>query len=73
MIKIETHGRLGNQLFQYAAARSLQLKTGQELLFSFREVINEADQEGGSGWEDALKYFNVAQYRTYSKKTISLF
>ena len=48
MIKVETHGRLGNQLFQYAAARSLQLKTGQELLFSFREVINEADQEGGS-------------------------
>ena len=70
MIKVETHGRLGNQLFQYAAARSLQMKTGQELLFSFREVVNEADQEGGSGWEDALKYFNVVPYRIYSKRNL---
>ena len=46
------HGRLGNQLFQYATARALQEKTKQPLLFSFRTVFNEQDKEGNIGWED---------------------
>lgn len=73
MINVEMHGRLGNQLFQYAAARSLQEKTKQPLLFSFRTVFNEQDKEGNIGWEDSLKDFNVKPYQTYKGKKSVLF
>lgn len=65
MINVEMHGRLGNQLFQYAAARSLQEKVKQPLFFSFRTVEGENDKEGKSGWEDSLKKFKVKEYGTY--------
>lgn len=68
MIKVELHGRLGNQLFQYATARALQEKTGQDILISLRTIKGEKDKEGGSGWEDTLKYFNVKKYKIYTKK-----
>jgi len=64
------HGRLGNQMFQYAAARSLQKKTGQNILVSFRQV-NNANTEGSNGWENSLKYFNVIPLEEY-KGTKSL-
>ena len=64
MIKVELHGRLGNQLFQYAAARLIREKTGQEILISLRTIENEKDKEGGKGWEDSLRYFNVTPYKT---------
>ena len=38
MIKLEMHGRLGNQMFRYASARALQIKTGQEIIVSFNYV-----------------------------------
>ena len=65
MINVEMHGRLGNQLFQYATARSLQEKTHQPMQFSFRTVNTEKDKEGNTGWEDSLKLFRVKEYKTY--------
>ncbi len=65
MINVEMHGRLGNQLFQYATARSLQEKTHQPMQFSFRTINTEKDKEGNTGWEDSLKLFRVKEYKTY--------
>lgn len=63
------HGRLGNQLFRYACARSLQLKTGQGLLVSFnyvRQMYSPEKQASiDKGWENSLKYFNVSSYTEY--------
>lgn len=73
MIKVEMHGRLGNQMFQYAAARALQKKVDQKLVFSFRSVLNENDKEGNMGWGDDLQYLNVKPYRTYTGKRPLLF
>lgn len=73
MINVEMHGRLGNQLFQYATARSLQEKTHQSLLFSFRTVNAESDKEGNEGWEDSLKKFKVKRYETYTGDKSVLF
>ncbi|RHT51369.1 alpha-1,2-fucosyltransferase [Ruminococcus sp. AM29-26] len=73
MINVEMHGRLGNQLFQYAAARSLQEKVHQPMLFSFRTVENESDKEGNCGWEDSLKKFKVKDYITYTGNKSVLF
>jgi hypothetical protein len=64
MIRVEMHGRLGNQLFQYAAARALQNKNKEEMIISFRQ-INGANTEGNRGWENSLKYFNVAPFKVY--------
>lgn len=73
MIKIELHGRLGNQLFQYAAARSLYEKNRGKILISYRTIVNEKDKEGLSGWEDALKFFNVLEYEKYTLNTPIVF
>lgn len=67
MIKVEMHGRLGNQLFQYATARMLQEQTKQELEFSFKKITN-ANTEGNIGWENSLKYFKVKPYKEFNGK-----
>lgn len=61
MIYLEMHGRLGNQMFQYAAARSLQIETGQPIGISFKKVIG-ANTEGTEGWDNSLKFFKIAPY-----------
>lgn len=68
MIYVEMHGRLGNQLFQYAASRSLQKKNNQELCLSFNKVIG-ANTESNFGWEDSLVDFNTIKYKVYKNKT----
>lgn len=60
MIYLDMHGRLGNQLFQYAFARWLQLKTGQEIEIGFQAVEAMGRQE--DGWENALGYFRVTPF-----------
>ena len=67
MIYVEMHGRLGNQMFQYAAARALQEKNNQPIMLSFRKVIG-ANTEGTAGWENSLKYFNVKPCEYYMGK-----
>lgn len=66
------HGRLGNQLFQYAAARSLQEKVHQDIEISFRQV-NGANTEGNIGWENSLKYFNVKPFKISDSQKSLLF
>ena len=73
MIRYEMHGRLGNQMFQYATARALQNKVNQEMVFSFRSVLNEKDKEGSVGWGDDLQYLNVKPYKIYKGKKSLLF
>ena len=53
--------RLGNQLFQYAFARALQLKFYPSYKLTFNthsfEIISENDR--AAGWRDQLKDFNI--------------
>lgn len=72
MIRVEMHGRLGNQFFQYAAARCLQEKNKQNIILSFRQVTG-ANTEGTSGWENSLKYFNVEAVDIYDGNNSLLF
>ena len=60
MIFICMNGRAGNQFFQYAFARMLQEKTGEDLVIDFRSV--ESRNDSLNGWEDSLKYFNTVKY-----------
>ena len=60
MIFVDMHGRLGNQMFQYAFSRWLQIKTGHEITIGFQNV--EARGRAIEGWENSLKYFNVAPF-----------
>lgn len=77
MIKLEMHGRLGNQMFRYACARRLQIKTGQDLLVSFNYVRRMYTPEKKAcfnmGWENSLSYFNVPEFREYEGKRRLLF
>lgn len=63
MIYANVSGRLGNQLFYYAVARKLQLRSGkrQEICFNFESVYNHNENEE-LGFEDSLKYFNTVPY-----------
>ncbi len=60
MIYVDVHGRLGNQLFQYAFARWLQVKTGDDLTFGFQNVISSGIPE--EGWNNSLSYFNTVNF-----------
>lgn len=63
-------GRLGNQFFQYAFARTLRHMRGdtEELLFNFNNVTGLGSIK--DGFEDSLKYFNVLPYRSTTKDLI---
>lgn len=64
MIYIKQGGRTGNQLFNYAFARKLQLSYPDEELtfdYSFIEKMNETHSHEGY-WEDCLVHFNTAPY-----------
>ena len=57
-------GRLGNQMFQYATIRAFQINNNLEnekLNFDFSKILERKDEQG---FEDSLKYFNVAPYLT---------
>ncbi len=64
-IQIEMGGRCGNQLFQYAFARALQQSFYPDYVIksAFKNVYKSGKKE--EGWENSLKYFNVA----YSEET----
>lgn len=57
MIIVKLMGGLGNQLFQYAAARSLALRHGAELKLDLSCL--EAAQEGDTPRDYALHHFNI--------------
>jgi hypothetical protein len=56
-------GRLGNQLFQYAFARKVQLATGQELAIDFTAI----DQVKRDEWKNYLDQYNVHNYKIVHK------
>jgi len=62
MIKSFIGGRLGNQFFRYAFARSLRYARGEkdDFLFSFTDVGNGSKTDG---FDDQLKEFNVLDYK----------
>lgn len=61
MVSKFMRGRLGNQLFQYATARKIQLLNNDDSLnFDFTKYVES------KGFEDELKYFNVKPYSTNS-------
>ena len=51
---VRLEGGMGNQLFQYAAARAVALRNNSELLLDIRETI-----DAGGIWPYELKYFNI--------------
>lgn len=63
-------GRLGNQLFEYAYARSLLLKRGknEELILNF-SLVRVAGKEI-EGFDDNLRYFNVYSYTELDKDIV---
>lgn len=54
MIYVNMHGQLGNQMFQYAFARSIQNKTNEKITISYYEVEK-------NGWEGNLDKFNLKE------------
>lgn len=62
MIKIELKGRLGNQLFKYAFARSLKEKRGghDNLVVG---VSQFKGLDADAGWRNSLSDFNVSDIR----------
>ncbi|MFC4652112.1 alpha-1,2-fucosyltransferase [Lactococcus nasutitermitis] len=63
-IVVEVHGRLGNQLFQYAFARSIQAQVGGEILMNFQALEMQAQrQPDEKGWEDSLQGFQTIYER----------
>lgn len=65
MIYLEIHGRLGNQLFQYAFARRLSLLYKQQMTISFSEFLEESKHMHQDGWENALQYLRVKSFEEY--------
>ena len=51
---VRLQGRLGNQLFQYSAARAVAIKNNSELLLDTRDTT-----EFGGKWQYSLKHFNI--------------
>ena len=56
MIYLQVEGRLGNQMFQYAFARSLQEKSQEEIVLDFSKFDS---RDVSQGWENQLKYFHT--------------
>lgn len=63
MIKLKISGRLGNQLFQYAAALAQKEKSNDNspIVIDFKNVYKYHDKEN-DGFVNSLKSFNVQNY-----------
>ena len=61
------YGRLGNQLFRYAAARALQLDyyPQESLVINFNQVIQAGEKD--PSFKNYLIDYNVAPFKTYNK------
>jgi len=62
MIYLSIKGRLGNQMFQYAFARALKEKLGQNILIDWHYVNDSDKKDPGVGYCNALKEFNVSKF-----------
>lgn len=67
MIYVEMAGRCGNQLFHYAVARYVQIKSGdKDLIINFNQILMQ--NKPNEGWRDMLSEFKTAPYTYYEKK-----
>lgn len=68
MIYVEMYGRLGNQFFRYAVARTIQKKyyPNEKIVISLNQVNESAKND--NTFYDTLKDYQVAPYKVYNKK-----
>lgn len=65
-VYVEMGGRCGNQLFHYACARYIQLKTNDsDLILNYNNIFAQDKKE--QGWYDVLCDFNTVGYEYYGK------
>ncbi|PZP44633.1 MAG: hypothetical protein DI598_14225, partial [Pseudopedobacter saltans] len=64
MIYLDINGRLGNQMFQYAFSRRVQLATQQKLTIQFK-TNPEFGTFGKDGWENSLAHFKTVDYEEF--------
>lgn len=65
-VYVEMGGRCGNQLFHYACARFVQIKTNDKhLILNFNSIFAQNKKE--LGWYDVLEDFNTVPYVYYDK------
>lgn len=64
MIYLSIKGRLGNQMFQYAFARALKEKLGQDILIDWHYVNDSDKKDPDSGFCNSLKDFNVSSFNS---------
>lgn len=70
MIYVQMGGRIGNQLFRYAAARTLQLTfyPSEMLCLDFGYLSREGDPK--NGWINGLRDYNIPKYEIHDKDGI---
>lgn len=67
MVYVEMGGRCGNQLFHYAVARYIQLKSGDnQLMLNYAPVLNKHRE--AEGWYDMLAEYKTVPYTYYDKE-----
>lgn len=59
------HGRLGNQMFQYAFAKKIQINRSDDISIYFGRVNQN---NGDNGWKDDLQHFHVDEYKIENNK-----
>lgn len=65
IIYVDMNGRLGNQLFQYAFARKINIDNNFDFIFDFKNVINKGKElKYQDSFVDALRFFNVKPYKS---------
>lgn len=72
MIYLKIRGRLGNQLFQYAAVKTYQIKyfPNEEISIDFSDLKKLGSEK--DGFCDSLHMFNVDKYISCEKMNINL-
>ena len=60
MIYLELEGRIGNQIFMYAAARTLQLNSPDH-----PEIVIDDSRVKKLNWEDSLPYYDLPGVSSY--------
>lgn len=69
MIIIYMQGRLGNQMFQYAAAKQMEKDLHEKVYFDWSDV-KKYHKSDDDGWEDSLCHFNT-KYESINSYHIS--
>lgn len=70
MINVYVKGRLGNQMFQYAAARGIQEKyyPNELINMNFKYVVKDGKKKKETGWNNQLTGFNLNKSVKFDEK-----